>query len=60
MVARINADIGKILEDKATVEKFAAQGAEVHMTSPQELATMLHNDIQRWAVVVKQSGATVD
>jgi hypothetical protein len=42
------------------VEKFAAQGAEVHMTTPQELATMLHNDIQRWALVVKQSGATAD
>ena len=60
VVQKINADINAILQQPDTVEKFAAQGAEVHMTSPQELATMLHNDIQRWAVVVKQSGATVD
>jgi tripartite-type tricarboxylate transporter receptor subunit TctC len=60
VVSKINADINRILEEKDTVEKFAAQGAEVHMTTPQELATMLHNDIQRWAVVVKQSGATAD
>jgi tripartite-type tricarboxylate transporter receptor subunit TctC len=60
VVKQINADINKILQEPDTVEKFAAQGAEVHMTSPQELATMLHTDIQRWAVVVKQSGATVD
>ncbi len=60
VVRQINADINRILEEKDTVEKFALQGAEVHATTPQELTTMLHNDIKRWAVVVKQSGATVD
>ncbi|MGZ5179433.1 MAG: Bug family tripartite tricarboxylate transporter substrate binding protein [Ramlibacter sp.] len=60
VVQKINADINRILQEPDTVEKFAAQGAEVHMTTPQELATMLHDDIKRWAVVVKQSGATVD
>jgi tripartite-type tricarboxylate transporter receptor subunit TctC len=60
VVQKINADINEILKEKDTVEKFAAQGAEVHMTSPQELAGMLKADIQRWAVVVKQSGATAD
>src|SRR6476661_7983263 len=60
VVKQINADINRILQEPDTVEKFAAQGAEVHMTTPQELATMLHDDIKRWAVVVKQSGATVD
>ena len=60
VVQKINADINSVLQQHDTAEKFAAQGAEVHMTSPQELASMLHNDIQRWAVVVKQSGATVD
>jgi tripartite-type tricarboxylate transporter receptor subunit TctC len=60
VVKQINADINKILEDKDTHDKFAAQGAEVHATTPDELQTMLHNDIKKWAVVVKQSGATVD
>ncbi|AEG91082.1 Bug family tripartite tricarboxylate transporter substrate binding protein [Ramlibacter tataouinensis] len=60
IVRQINADINKILEEKDTAEKFAAQGAEVSITSPQELQAMLRNDIQRWAVVVKQSGATAD
>jgi tripartite-type tricarboxylate transporter receptor subunit TctC len=60
VVKQINADINKILEDKDTHDKFAAQGAEVHATTPDEQQTMLHNDIKKWAVVVKQSGATVD
>jgi tripartite-type tricarboxylate transporter receptor subunit TctC len=60
VVQKINADINKILQEPDTIDKFAAQGAEVHATTPQELQTMLHNDIQKWAVVVKQSGATVD
>ena len=28
--------------------------------SPQELATQLHADIQKWAIVVRQSGASAD
>jgi tripartite-type tricarboxylate transporter receptor subunit TctC len=60
VVQKINADINSILQEPDTIDKFAAQGAEVHTTTPQELQTMLHNDIQKWAVVVKQSGATVD
>jgi tripartite-type tricarboxylate transporter receptor subunit TctC len=60
VVRQINADINKILQEQDTIDKFAAQGAEVHATTPDELQAMLHNDIQKWAVVVKQSGATVD
>jgi tripartite-type tricarboxylate transporter receptor subunit TctC len=60
VVQKMNADINEILKEKDVAEKFAGQGAEVHMTSPQELAGMLKADIQRWAVVVKQSGATAD
>jgi tripartite-type tricarboxylate transporter receptor subunit TctC len=60
VVNKINADINAILAEKDTVEKFAQQGAEVHASTPQELAATLHGDIQKWAVVVKQSGATAD
>ena len=60
VVQKINADINAILAEKDTVEKFAQQGAEVHTSTPQELAATLKADIQKWAVVVKQSGATAD
>jgi tripartite-type tricarboxylate transporter receptor subunit TctC len=60
IVQKINADINAILQEKDTIDKFAAQGAEARASSPQELQTALRNDIQKWAVVVKQSGATAD
>jgi tripartite-type tricarboxylate transporter receptor subunit TctC len=60
VVQQINADIKKILEDKATLEKFAALGAEPYDTKPEEFAAILHADIKKWAEVVKSSGATAD
>ncbi|MFM8609626.1 MAG: Bug family tripartite tricarboxylate transporter substrate binding protein [Burkholderiaceae bacterium] len=60
-VARqINADIKKVLEDKEVQEKFATLGAEPFETTPDELSAMLKADIQKWAMVVKASGATAD
>ena len=60
VVRQINADINKILGEKDTADKFAALGAEVYESTPQEFAAVLHADIQKWAVVVKSSGATAD
>ena len=60
VVRQINLDIKKILEDKETQDKFAALGAEPFESTPQEFAAMLKSDIQKWAAVVKSSGATAD
>ena len=60
VVRQLNADINAVLQDKDVADKFAAQGAEVSTGTPQELAAQLHGDIQKWAAVVKQSGATAD
>ncbi|RYX97735.1 MAG: tripartite tricarboxylate transporter substrate binding protein [Comamonadaceae bacterium] len=60
IVNKINADVRKVLEEKDTMDKFAALGAEPYETTPQEFASILHNDIRTWAVVVKASGATAD
>ncbi len=60
VVRQINADIRKILEDKETMDKFALLGAEPFDTRPEEFSDMLHADIQKWAAVVKSSGATAD
>ena len=60
VVRQLNADINAVLQDKDVADKFAAQGAEVSMGTPQELAAQLQADIRKWAAVVKQSGATAD
>lgn len=60
IIRKINADINKILADKDTLDKFALLGAEPYETTPQEFTAILHADIQKWATVVKSSGATAD
>ncbi len=60
VVRQINADIRTILQEKDTQEKFAALGAEPYESTPQAFASALHADIQKWAAVVKTSGATAD
>jgi tripartite-type tricarboxylate transporter receptor subunit TctC len=60
VVQQINADIRVILEEKATMDKFAALGAEPYDTKPEEFSAILHADIKKWAEVVKSSGATAD
>ncbi|MEY3872230.1 MAG: putative extracytoplasmic binding receptor [Pseudomonadota bacterium] len=60
VVRQINDDVNRILQDKDTQVKFAALGAEPYESTPQAFGSVLHADIQRWAVVVKSSGATAD
>jgi tripartite-type tricarboxylate transporter receptor subunit TctC len=60
VVQQINTEIRAILEDKATMDKFAALGAEPYDTKPEEFAAILSVDIKKWAEVVKSSGATAD
>lgn len=60
VVKQINADVNRILAEPDTVERFANLGAEVYESTPQEFAAVLRADIQRWAAVVKSSGASAD
>ena len=57
---QINTDVNRILQDKDVQDKFATLGAEPFESTPQEFAAALRADIQKWAVVVKSSGATAD
>ena len=52
--------VNAALADKAVRDKLEAQGAIVLSGTPAQLAATLKQDIDRWAVIVKQSGATVD
>ncbi len=60
IVRKMNADIGELLRDKDVLEKFAALGAEPYVTQPEQFGRILQDDIQKWAQVVKASGARID
>ena len=60
IVARINDDVGTLMSTKEVIDAFAAQGAEPFRTTSAEFAALLRSDIDKWAVVVRESGAKVD
>ena len=60
IVQKINADVNEVVKSRDVSDKFAAQGAEPYLTTPQEFAAVLKADIAKWSQVVKSSGASVD
>lgn len=60
IVRQLNADINAVLKQKETAEKFAAQGAEVHESTPEQFAATLKSDIVKWEKIVRESGAKID
>jgi tripartite-type tricarboxylate transporter receptor subunit TctC len=60
VVARINAEVNKILTSPDVREKFAAEGGGPVGGSPQEFAALIVRDYAKWRKVVKDSGAKVD
>jgi len=60
VIARINRDINEQLHTKDVADRFAAQGADVYVTTPSEFASVLAADITKWGDVVRSSGAKID
>jgi tripartite-type tricarboxylate transporter receptor subunit TctC len=60
VVRKINADVNEMLAQKDVIDRFTNLGAVPFVTSPAQFSKIAHDDIVKWAKVVKESGATVD
>ena len=60
VIARLNAEIGKVLADTALRERFASQGLEVVTGTPQQFGEFIRKDTERWREAVTASGAKLD
>ena len=60
MVAKLNAAFNKALQDPEVKKKLASQGTDALGGTPEQFAKLIHDDIGRWAPIVKESGAKVD
>ncbi len=60
IVRQINEEINALLKTKEVTDAFAAQGAEPFATTPEGFSSLLQRDIDKWAVVVKETGAKLD
>ena len=60
VVQQLNAEINKALDAKDVQEKLAGAGTEPYKGTPEQLATIVREDLPRWARIVKESGASID
>jgi len=56
-VSKLNAELIKVLNSAEMKERFAKQGTDVRVGSPESLGQWLRTEQARWARVVKESGA---
>ncbi len=60
VIAKLNAEVVKILKMPVVREQLAAQGAEPVGDSPEEFARFMRDEIAKWAKLIKISGAKVE
>ena len=56
IIAKINADLGKVLAMPDTQKRFAEQGIEVTHSTPEQFATFIKAENARWAKAAKSAG----
>lgn len=60
IVAKLNAEFNKALQQPDLRKKLADQGAEPVGGTVEQFAALIRDDIVRWGKVVKESGARID
>jgi tripartite-type tricarboxylate transporter receptor subunit TctC len=60
IVAVLNGEIQKLMNDPRAKTTFAAQGLEARPSTPEELTKMIRAETAKWAKVVRESGAKVE
>ena len=60
VIARLNAAVVQVVRTPETRTQFETQGADPVGSSPAEFAAFIRRDMEKYAKVVKLSGATVD
>lgn len=60
VIARLNAEMNRALEDAAVRRRLLTHGATINYGTPAQSAELLASEIEKWAKVVKATGARVD
>lgn len=60
VVARLQAEVAKALEQKDVAERLAAVGCEPYKGNSAQLAALVRDDLARWGRAVKDTGAKLD
>jgi tripartite-type tricarboxylate transporter receptor subunit TctC len=60
IVAKLNAEIVKILKMPDVKESLSVQGAEPFTSTPQQFAVYIKEETEKWAKIIKYSGVQVE
>lgn len=60
IVARLNAELIKVMRSPALRERIRAQYFEPYTSTPEEFTAVLKTDLEKWGKIVRASGARVD
>ena len=60
IVARLSTEIGRVLQLAEVRERLTTLGVDPRGSTPAEFAQLIVSDTERWAKVVKESGARID
>jgi tripartite-type tricarboxylate transporter receptor subunit TctC len=60
IIRKINTDVVAALADAATTRKLQQGGYVVVGSTPEELATLLKSEIDKWGAVIKETGIKID
>ncbi|MBX6374433.1 MAG: tripartite tricarboxylate transporter substrate binding protein [Acetobacteraceae bacterium] len=56
LVAKIDADLRRVLAEPALRERFAGQSLEIPEPGPEHLARVMREDLERWAELIRRLG----
>ncbi len=60
IIARLNAEVNKVLQAPDVIERVTAQGVSVAGGSSEAFAAFVRADYERWGRVVKESGVKLE
>lgn len=60
IIAYLNKAINAVVLDPEIAKKFAAQGVEVDLKTPESFNEMINNELVKWAALVKKVGIKAD
>ena len=60
IIARLNTEVNAILKDPAVKSALNAQGFELVGGTPEDFGNLIRNESEKWAPVIKKTGARID
>jgi tripartite-type tricarboxylate transporter receptor subunit TctC len=59
-VDKLNAELNLALDDDGVKAKLTAMGSEILKNTPDEFATFIRAENERWSKLVRDTGAKID